>query len=125
MFVVMLLVNMVNRPSSATQAVAAAQVTVVNMVTNTSQPVATRTSTPIPTVLARDLPVKITQQGADMVLVPAGTFRMGSNTGNSDQKPLHEVTMAAFYMDVYEVTNSLYYRCVSAGICLPPSRQRR
>ena len=44
--------------------------------------------------------------GTTMVLIPAGTFEMGSTTGDSDEQPVHTVTLDAFYMDVYEVTNA-------------------
>ena len=45
-----------------------------------------------------------------MVLVPAGTFEMGRHVGfgNSRELPVHPVTLDAFYMDVYEVTNEKY-----------------
>jgi formylglycine-generating enzyme required for sulfatase activity len=42
-----------------------------------------------------------------MVLVPAGAFLMGSPEGDynagPDERPQHEVTLSAFYMDKYEV----------------------
>jgi formylglycine-generating enzyme required for sulfatase activity len=41
-----------------------------------------------------------------MRLVPAGSFTMGSDNGNFDEKPAHQVTLPAFYMDKYEVTNA-------------------
>jgi formylglycine-generating enzyme required for sulfatase activity len=41
---------------------------------------------------------------ADMVLVEGGTFQMGSATGGSDERPVHEVTLRSFYMGKYEVT---------------------
>ena len=31
--------------------------------------------------------------GATMVLIPAGTFQMGSTTGDSDEQPVHTVTL--------------------------------
>ena len=43
-----------------------------------------------------------------MVLIPAGEFRMGSNSGRNDEKPVHSVYVDAFYMDKYEVTNAEY-----------------
>ena len=43
-----------------------------------------------------------------MVLIPAGEFQMGSNTGDDDEKPVHTVYVDAFYMDKYEVTNAQY-----------------
>ncbi len=46
----------------------------------------------------------------DMVLIPAGSFRMGDsfNEGDSDERPVHTVTVSAFYMDKYEVTKALW-----------------
>jgi serine/threonine-protein kinase len=57
---------------------------------------------------------------AEMVLIPAGEFQMGSEDGKSDEKPLHTVYLDAFYIDVYEVTNVRYAECVSAGDCTLP-----
>jgi serine/threonine-protein kinase len=59
-----------------------------------------------------------------MVLVPAGTFPMGSNTGFPDEKPMHKITLDAFYIDRFEVTNALYRACVKAGACLIPRSLR-
>lgn len=39
-----------------------------------------------------------------MVFVPAGAFPMGSNDGGSDERPVHEVELAAYYIDKYEVS---------------------
>lgn len=43
-----------------------------------------------------------------MIFVEGGTFQMGSNDGDSDEKPIHTVTLNDFYMDKYEVTQKLY-----------------
>jgi formylglycine-generating enzyme required for sulfatase activity len=40
----------------------------------------------------------------DMVFVKGGTFQMGSNDGESDEKPIHSVTVSDFYIGKYEVT---------------------
>ncbi len=45
-----------------------------------------------------------------MFLIPAGTFQMGAVTGDSDEQPVHTVSLDTFYMDVYEVTNAQYQR---------------
>lgn len=43
-----------------------------------------------------------------MVLVPAGTFLMGSADGEKDESPPHTVDLAAFLVDRTEVTNAAY-----------------
>jgi sulfatase modifying factor 1 len=48
------------------------------------------------------------KDGAEMVLVPAGAFWMGGDRHGDNEKPRHEVTLDAFYIDKYEVTNALY-----------------
>ncbi len=59
--------------------------------------------------------------GATMVLIPAGTFEMGSLTGDSDEQPIHTVFLNAFYMDAYEVTNAQYQRFIQeTGYPQPP-----
>ena len=59
--------------------------------------------------------------GATMVLIPAGTFQMGSTIGDSDEQPVHTVTLNAFYMDIHEVTNARYQKFVeSTGHPQPP-----
>lgn len=54
-----------------------------------------------------------------MVEVPAGSFLMGSDLA-PDEKPRHEVTLAAFAIDRFEVTVADYRACVQAGRCGPP-----
>ena len=63
-----------------------------------------------------DLPQRIVgKDGAEMVLIPAGEFQMGSNhTNDSAEKPVHTVYVDAFYMDVHEVTIGQYYQFVRA-----------
>jgi formylglycine-generating enzyme required for sulfatase activity len=51
--------------------------------------------------------------GAEMVLVPAGEFLMGS-TEYEDEKPPHRVHLDAYHVDRYEVTNALYRRFMDA-----------
>jgi formylglycine-generating enzyme required for sulfatase activity len=63
--------------------------------------------------------------GAEMVFVPAGQFQMGSTDADSDagdeEKPAHNVTLDAFWIDKTEVTNEQYRQCVEAGACEEPS----
>ncbi len=44
----------------------------------------------------------------EMVLIPAGKFIMGSDNRLPDEGPQHDVTLNAFYIDIYEVTNLQY-----------------
>ena len=60
-----------------------------------------------------------------MVPVPAGTFVMGSNSDEPDERPAHRVTVDAFLLDRDEVTVAAYGHCVDAGKCAPPRRAER
>jgi serine/threonine-protein kinase len=60
---------------------------------------------------------KLGKDGMLLLYVPAGEFRMGSENGNSDEKPVHSVTLDAYWIDQNEVTNSMYAVCLKAGIC--------
>ena len=66
-------------------------------------------STLAPTIIGRD--------GAEMVLIPAGEFQMGSDdrNANDDEKPVHTVYVDAFYIDKYEVTNAQFKTFVDAN----------
>ena len=46
----------------------------------------------------------------DMVAIPGGTFDMGDHAGvgYSNERPIHSVTLDAFYMDKYEVSNTKF-----------------
>jgi len=56
--------------------------------------------------------LKISRDG--MVLIPAGTFMMGSDDGDEDEKPVHQVYIDAFYMDKFEVTVAQYQHFINA-----------
>ncbi len=60
--------------------------------------------------------------GMTEVYIPAGTFTQGGLDPDAqpDEKPAHKVTMSAFWMDKFDVTNAMYLQCVSAGACNPP-----
>jgi hypothetical protein len=49
-----------------------------------------------------------------MVLVSEGNFQMGSETGNSNELPVHTVFLDRYYIDKYEVTNQHYQAFVQA-----------
>ena len=57
------------------------------------------------------------KDGAKMVPILAGEFRMGSSDGdtNPDEGPVHIVYLDAFYMDVHQVTNAQYKKFVDAN----------
>ncbi len=53
---------------------------------------------------------------AEMVLIPAGEFQMGSSTADTeDESPRHTVYLDEFYMDRYTVTNAQYRAFVDAN----------
>ena len=54
------------------------------------------------------------KDGVEMVYVPAGEFPMGSNDGEDDEQPVHEVTLDGFWIDRTEVTNVRFSQFVEA-----------
>ena len=51
-----------------------------------------------------------TEGGVEMVLIPAGSFEMGSRSGKEDATSLHRVSLNAFLMDKFEVTQAEFDR---------------
>ena len=51
------------------------------------------------------------QQG--MVYIPTGTFVMGSESGQTDVRPAHEVRIDAFWIDEHELTNRQFAEFVA------------
>ena len=47
-------------------------------------------------------------ENSTMIFVEGGTFQMGSTSGDSDEKPVHSVTVLSFYMCDHEVTQKEY-----------------
>ncbi|MGC1377040.1 MAG: SUMF1/EgtB/PvdO family nonheme iron enzyme [Anaerolineales bacterium] len=80
----------------------------------------TATATLTPTITPTPYPAEITQKGATMLLIPAGSFMMGGDV-YAAEKPAHSVTLSSFYMDQYEVSNALYKACVDANGCTAPA----
>ncbi|MEM7244191.1 MAG: SUMF1/EgtB/PvdO family nonheme iron enzyme [Acidobacteriota bacterium] len=54
------------------------------------------------------LQVESETDGATLVRLEGGSFSMGSDSGDPDEKPEHEVTVSSFYIDVHPVTNEQY-----------------
>jgi len=46
--------------------------------------------------------------GITFVSIPGGTFQMGSTTGYSNEQPVHQVTVSAFQIGRYEITQAQY-----------------
>ncbi len=53
---------------------------------------------------------KIGDEGREMVQIPEGPFTMGSNDGDPDEAPEHQVYLKGFYLDRKEVTQMEYMR---------------
>jgi len=49
-----------------------------------------------------------------MVLIPGGTFQMGSETGDEDEQPVHVVTIKPFTIDQAPVTNARFFEFLQA-----------
>lgn len=60
----------------------------------------------------------------ETVLIRAGEFQMGCSPGDTqcvdNEKPFHTVTLDAYRIDKYEVTNARFKECADAGACTPP-----
>ena len=56
-----------------------------------------------------------------MVYVPEGEFKMGSELGLADERPVHTVFLNAFWIDQTEITNAMYRKCVQAESCQEPN----
>jgi serine/threonine protein kinase len=61
------------------------------------------------------------EKNVTMVYIPGGEFTLGTDeTGDVGSTPAHEVSVDAFYIDKYEVTNEAYDACVYAVECRRP-----
>ena len=71
---------------------------------------------------ASSLPMRVVclKDGSEMVLVPAGEFAMGSERGEKDERPVHKVMLDAFYIDVFEVSNTRYRKFMAETDASPP-----
>src|SRR5262245_7636667 len=68
---------------------------------------------------AENLPVLSPKSGGEMVLIPAGSFTMGDASGRPDERP-HEVTVSAFYLDKFPMTQELYEKVMGVN----PSKRK-
>jgi hypothetical protein len=53
--------------------------------------------------------------GIQMVFVPSGCFMLGTDRGQSDERPVHEVCLSGFWIGRTEITNAQYSVCVASG----------
>jgi formylglycine-generating enzyme len=53
-----------------------------------------------------------TSPSPEMIVVQGGTFSMGSASGNSDEQPVHSVTLSSYYIGKYEVTQKQWKEVV-------------
>jgi formylglycine-generating enzyme required for sulfatase activity len=72
-----------------------------------------------PAANAQALPVVEPPSGGTLVLIPAGSFTMGDAAGRADATP-HRVSVAAFYLDRYPVTQELYEKVLGVN----PSKRK-
>ena len=117
-------------------------ITSTSITTNTLIPSPTHTATP--EFQGGDRLIITLPRGdvtSEMVYIPAGTFMMGSNEveieeaqtlcqaalgenscaeeWNTDETPVHERVLEAFWIDRTEVSNRMYAQCIAAGFCKP------
>jgi formylglycine-generating enzyme required for sulfatase activity len=90
----------------------------------TALPTSTPTQTPIPIPSPVELKVN-SIDGAEIVLIPAGEFLMGSDQANDPyfwgaEAPQHAVTLDSFWMYRNEVTQSMYRKCDEENACPAP-----
>jgi len=99
----------------ATATIESAVVAALTAIAPTPSPLPRPTELPTPT----PQPL-ITETGSRMLYVPPGTFRMGDDEGERDERPSRMVQIDAFFIDETEVTVGQYAQCVDAGACREP-----
>lgn len=86
-----------------------------------ARPTSAMTSVPAPRgVNVSRAAAKPSRCPKDMVLVAAGTFRMGAEHGEESttfERPAHDVKMSSFCIDKTEVTVAAYQECTKAKKC--------
>ncbi len=96
--------------------------------TPTLIPIPSATATP--SILAAEIKINEKDQ-AEIVLIPAGDFLMGSDEDTDPyywgaEGPSHRVFLDGYWIYRNEVTNGMYQACVSAGACpRPQSKESR
>ncbi len=60
-----------------------------------------------------------------MVGIPGGQYPLGSEAGGPEERPVHAVTLAPFWIDRYEVTNAAFVAFLHATVLADRSRDLR
>ena len=64
---------------------------------------------PAQSASAASAPVPVvTSSGVEMVYLPGGGYLMGTDKGNADEAPPHQVTVSPFFIDKFEVTHAMF-----------------
>jgi len=58
---------------------------------------------------------------AELVYIPGGSFSMGSENGDADERPVRTIEVKPFQMARTEVTIAWYLRCMADGACSAPT----
>ncbi len=62
------------------------------------------------------------KDGAQLVLVPGGSYARGSDSGDADEKPARELAVSAFFLELTAVTNAQFGKyCEATGAKQPPA----
>lgn len=87
-------------------------------------PVPTYTPTPTPMLTPTPPPPPTGNWSKERILIPAGPFVRGWPSppigAPEDYSPQKTITLSAFYIDKYPVTNARFAEAVAAGACSPP-----
>ncbi len=67
-----------------------------------------------------DMPTTTTARGMELIYIPDGSFMMGSDEGDGDERPPHNVYLDGFYIARFPVTNAQYRQYVAAMLHVLP-----
>ena len=119
-FVGFLLARSNRDDEAAPPATEAAQIVVEEEATAITAPA---TPTPIPpTATPEPTPLPFIE---GMTFIPAGQFMMGSEEGNADERPVHAVSLDAYFIDNTEVTNDAFAAYVAETGAVAPDSWRQ
>ena len=79
-----------------------------NYTQRNNKPAAKPSQKPKPKVTYKNKTYTANGVSFNMVYVAGGTFQMGSNDGDDNEKPVHSVTLSDYYIGQTEVTQELW-----------------